>query len=68
MDEIYTEVKNLENQQKQLKHELFKLCWYMRGGVQLEEAFYMCLEDREIIASIVKENIETTRKTGLPFF
>lgn len=68
MDEIYAEVKNLENQQKQIKHELFKLCWYMRGGVQIEEAFYLSPEDREIIGNIVKENLETTKKSGLPFF
>jgi hypothetical protein len=28
----------------------------------------MSWDEREIIAEIVKENLETTRKTGLPFF
>jgi hypothetical protein len=40
----------------------------MRGGVCLEEAYVMSLEDREIIATIIKENLEVTRKTGMPFF
>jgi len=68
MNEIYDEVKNLENQQKQIKHELFKLCWFMRGGIQIEEAYYLSSQDREIAFSIVKENLEVTKKTGMPFF
>ncbi len=40
----------------------------MRGGIQLEEAYYLTPEDREIIGTIVKENLETTKKSGLPFF
>jgi hypothetical protein len=66
--EILAEVKVLEQQSKQLKHELTKLCWYMRGGLSYEEAYYLGVEEREIIAKIVEENIETTKKTQLPFF
>ena len=68
MPEILREVKVLENETKQLKHELLKMCWYMRGGLSADEAFMMGPEDREIIAKIVEENMETTKKTQLPFF
>lgn len=44
------------------------MCWYMRGGLSADEAFMMGPEDREIIAKIVEENMETTKKTQLPFF
>ena len=40
----------------------------MRGGISYEDAFYMSAEEREIISKIVKENLETTKKSGLPFF
>ena len=40
----------------------------MRGGLTLEEAYAMGIEDREIIGKIVEENLETTKKSGLPFF
>jgi hypothetical protein len=40
----------------------------MRGGVTIEDAFALCMEDREIISNIIKENLETTKKSGLPFF
>lgn len=40
----------------------------MRGGLTYEEAFYMGPEDREIVGKIVEENLETTKKTQMPFF
>jgi len=66
--EILKEVDELEAEQKQFKSELFKITWYMRGGVTLEEAYAMTFEDRNIVQDIVKENMETTKKTQLPFF
>ena len=68
LDEILEEVRNLENFQKELKHDLFKICWYMRGGITLEEAYNLCSEDKEIISRIIKENLNTTKESGLPFF
>jgi|TARA_X000001036_G_scaffold216511_1_gene202678 hypothetical protein len=66
--EILQEVKDMENQQKEIKSEVMKLCWYMRGGMTLNEGFNSSYEDRSIISDIVKENLETTKKSGLPFF
>lgn len=40
----------------------------MRGSVTIEQAYIMNFEEREIITKIVKENLETTKKSGLPFF
>jgi len=58
----------MEREQKSIKADLLKICWYMRGGVTYEEAFALCHEDKEIISGIIKENLETTKKSGLPFF
>jgi|TARA_B110000977_G_C10967947_1_gene451189 hypothetical protein len=66
--EILEEVKNYENQQKEIKSEIMKLCWYMRGGLTLEEGFSLSWEDRQLINDIIKDNLETTKKTQLPFF
>ena len=68
VSEILEEVKHLENSQKESKAELLKICWYMRGGVTLDEVYAMCWEDRQLIGDIVKDNLETTKKSGLPFF
>lgn len=39
----------------------------MRGGVTSEDLFQKySFEDREIISKIIKENIEVTKKSGMP--
>ncbi len=68
MTEILEEVKKMENQQKQTRSEVMKLCWYMRGGMTLDEGFASSYEDRLLLADIVKENLEITKKSGMPFF
>ena len=40
----------------------------MRGGITIDEAFGLSYDDRRIIASIVEENLEITKESGLPFF
>jgi hypothetical protein len=63
-----TTLKDMEKSQKELKHELMKICWYMRGGLSYSEASSLSPTEREIIANLVKDNMETTKKTGQPFF
>jgi hypothetical protein len=58
----------MENECKNFRLDLFKMCWYMRGSMTLDEAFQTAHEDREIISKMIKENLETTKKSGLPFF
>jgi hypothetical protein len=38
----------------------------MRGGLGYEEAHMLSREDREIMNKIVKDNIETVKKTKMP--
>lgn len=57
-----------ENDSKALKEELFRMCWYMRGSLSFTEAFLLTVEDRQIIAKIIEDNLETARTTQLPFF
>jgi hypothetical protein len=66
--EILEEVRVLEQETKQLKHDLLKMCWYMRGGLSYDDSMHLGPEDREIIAKVVEENLETTKKTQMPFF
>ena len=68
LPEILKEVEKLDKESKILKADLLKMCWYMRGGLSIDDAFALSIEEREIIAEVVKENLETTKKSGLPFF
>lgn len=58
----------MEREAKQIKDEMFRICWSMRGGITLEQAMQLSYHDRESIAELIKSNIETTKKSGLPYF
>jgi hypothetical protein len=40
----------------------------MRGSISIDEAYYLSSEDREIITNLIKDNLETTKKSGMPYF
>ena len=44
-----------------------RVCWYMRGSISISEAYYLDNTDRAVINDLIKENMETTKKTSLPF-
>jgi hypothetical protein len=58
----------MEKEAMSIRSEVLKLCWYMRGGLSYSEGMNMSSREREIINTIIKENLETTKKSGLPFF
>lgn len=68
MDDILGIMDQYDREKKNIKHELYKMCWYMRGSVSVDEAYTMSVEDREIIGKIIAENLETTKNTNLPFY
>lgn len=66
-EEIIQLSKEMENQTKEIKFNVFKISWYMRGGVTSEDLFWRySIEDRNILNDVIKENIEVVNKTGLP--
>lgn len=58
----------MEREADSFRNEALKMCWYMRGGLTYTEAMNLSHREREMIGSLVKENLETTKKSGLPFF
>lgn len=44
------------------------MAWFMRGGLSYDDAMQLSTQDREIIGKIIKDNLETTKETGLAFF
>ncbi len=58
----------MDNEVKSLKQDLFKICWFMRGGVTYEEIVNMSQPEREMMSKLIKENLETAKKTGQPFW
>jgi hypothetical protein len=67
-DGISKMIDAMEKETQNIRLDVLKLCWYMRGGVTYDEAMQMSQTDHALINDIVKENLETTKKSGLPFF
>ena len=68
LDQITALIKSLDRETKAIKQELFKLSWYMRGGMTLTEAYQLSIDEREMIVNLVEENLAITKESGLPFF
>ena len=66
--DVIAYLKDFDNQTKNLKLELMKLCWFMRGGMSWNEALVLSPDERTIVSQLVKENMDTTKKSGQPFF
>lgn len=61
-------IEGMDKETHNIRLDILKLCWYMRGGITYDEAMQLSATERNIINDIVKENLETTKKSGLPFF
>jgi len=58
----------MDREAQDIKTESLKMCWYMRGGITYTEIMNLGPQERRAIGDIVKSNLETTKKTNLPFF
>ena len=64
--EIENYLKSFDHEAKGIKDEIFRLSWYMRGGVTAQDLLHVfSYEDRVILNEIAKDNIEATKKSGL---
>ena len=61
-------IEGYDKQTKALKTEALRMCWYMRGGLTYDESMNLSEQERIIISDIIKDNMEATKKSGMPFF
>jgi hypothetical protein len=61
-------VDGMDAEVNDIRTEALRMVWYMRGGLTYETAMQLSIAERKIIGNIVKDNMETTKKTGLNFF
>lgn len=60
-------LESYDKESKAIKNESLRFAWYMRGGLSYEEAMYLSQAEREMIGKIIEDNIEITKKSGIPF-
>lgn len=66
--EIVELLESYDKDTKATKRNLLQLCWFMRGSVSYDDAMMLSYEERNMINDLIKENLDTTEKSGLPFF
>lgn len=65
--EIQDKLIGLEKETKRFKEDLFRISWYMRGGVTVNDLLTVySAEDREFMYTIINENIEATKTSQMP--
>jgi len=67
-EEIGNELKQLDSESDGIKESVINLCWWMRGGISHEEAWNLSSKERDMINRLIKNNIETMKKTKMPMF
>lgn len=67
-EDIVALLESMDKQSKALKDDILRVCWYMRGSLSYDDAMMLGRADREIIGKIIKDNLETTQKSKMPFF
>lgn len=66
--DIESYINNFDLEIKAIKDDIFRISWFMRGGVTSYELFNVySKEDRDIIDRIIKDNLDLTKKTGMNF-
>lgn len=60
--------ENMWGEAMQIKYNAQKIAWYMRGGIQFTDIMNMSTEEIQNLNKIIDDNLETTKKTKLPFF
>lgn len=66
--EIEEFVESYEKECNSLRKNALQLTWYMRGGITYDDAMMLSAGEREMINKLIEDNLETTKKSGLPFF
>ncbi len=61
-------MESLDKECEGIREEALRLSWYMRGGLTYDQAMGLSPQERKLINALIKENLETTKKSGLPFY
>ena len=67
-DAVAALIEGYDKEVRAYRDDALRMAWYMRGSISYEDAMLLSFNDRELINKIIKDNIETTEKTKLPFF
>ena len=67
-DRIAKMLEQMDKESDEIRQEALRMAWYMRGGLTYDQAMALGVSERKMISALIKDNLETTKKSGLPFF
>jgi hypothetical protein len=67
-DAVAKYVDGMDEEINEIRLEALRMAWYMRGGLSYDQLLQSSIAERKLIGQIIKDNMETTKKSGLPFF
>ena len=67
-DGVAKYVDGMDDEINEIRIEALRMAWYMRGGLTYDQALQLSISERKLIGQIIKDNMETTKKTNMPFF
>ena len=67
-EEIESILDRFDKDSRAFREEALRMSWHMRGGLTYDDALALSFQEREIIGKIIKDNMATTKESGLPFF
>ena len=67
-DGVAKYVDGMDAEINEIRLEALRMAWYMRGGLSYDQLLQSSILERKLIGQIIKDNMETTKKSGMPFF
>jgi len=67
-EDIVSMVDNMDKEANDIRQQSLKMSWFMRGGASYDDVLQMSNTERKMLSELIKENLETTKTSKLPFF
>lgn len=61
-------LESMDNESRAIREETIRITWWMRGGINYEQAMSLSHDEKIIINKMIKENMEAAEKSGMPFW
>jgi len=67
-EEISAMIERMDKEADSIRQQSLKMAWYMRGGATYNDIMQMSFQERSLVSELIKDNLETTKNSKLPFF
>ena len=61
-------IDTMDTDVRMIRQEALSMTWFMRGGLSYDQALQLSVGERNLVNELIKGNLDTTKKSGLPFF